>query len=427
VIDGNIRKFTLENLIAEIKAFDPQLIVVNTGFPSIEDDMAVARALKHALPKCQVAAFGVFFTMLEKESLAAYPFLDFALVGEPEITFQELAAVLAGASRKPLADIPGLLFYKEKSLIQTAPRELLQNLDQLPIPDRNLLENSKYRLPHNDQPFALINSARGCPHRCTYCIVKTYYGRPVRKHSIPYVLREIKECMEKFGLRYFLFWEEAFTLNRRFVLDLTQAMIDAKLDIHWAATTRVKSLDEEVVQRMKAAGCYMLGLGIETSSQTILDLAKKQQTIADVEHAVALCRRYGLKTMGHFIFGLPGETRATAKATLKFMTRLGLDYMQSYCAVPYPKTELGEMAKAKDWIQARAWSEYDFGGNSIMRTDDLTCAEVDIFRQQAFTRFYFRPFYLLRKFFQDLSWKQWFKISMFAEWMHLLGWGKKKK
>lgn len=425
LLDGNVEPPSMAELLADIRSFAPDCLLVNTGFPSIDADMAVAKAIKEAFPEIKLVTYGVYFTMLKKEGYANYPFLDVAMVGEPEQTFMELLEAFA-TGKKPLSTIRGIIYQENKQTSMTEIRPLLEDLDKLPIPNRKLLKNERYRLPHNNKIYTLVNSARGCPFDCTYCIVKTFYGKKLRKHSIEYVIREIKQCQEEFGIQEFLFWEEAFTLDKNYVLTLCDAMLKNNLNIKWAATTRVSSLTEEIVAAMKKAGCYLVGLGIESSSQEILDLAKKKQTIAEIERAVAICKKFKLQTMGHFIFGLPGETRETAEQTLKFMKRLGIDYMQCYCAVPYPGTELGEMAKAKGWVCAEKWSQYDFGGNSIMNTDQLTHAEVDDFRRRAFLGFYFRPWYVLKKILTDLSIRQLFKLSNFTDWMKLIGIGKQR-
>jgi len=206
-------------------------------------------------------------------------------------------------------------------------------------------------------------------------------------------------------------------MNKDRVLALCDAILKNNLSINWAATTRVDRVDDEMLTMMKKAGCYLLGLGIESGVQTILDNAGKSQTIADITRAVDLCKKAGIKTMGHFIFGLPGETRETANETIKFMLKLGLDYMQCYCAVPYPKTELGRLARKNNWIRAEKWSMYDFGGNSIMCTDTMKPEEVDYFRKKAFNRFYFRPLYVIRTLSQ-MKFSQIFSLLKFTNWMN---------
>jgi len=415
LIDGNVEAMTIEGLLKDIKEFGPDLVVVNTGFPSIDEDMAIAKRIKGSFSDTKILAFGVYFTLLEKEGFVDYPFLDFGIAGEPEETFEELLSVL-DEEEQDWSKIRGMI-YRDSSGIQiTPPRPFIEDIDKLPFPDRGLLKTDRYRLPHNDQVFTLINSARGCPYECIYCIVNPYYGRKVRRHSIDYIIKEIKECIKLHDIHEFLFWEEIFTINKERVLALCEAILKNNLSINWAATTRVDCLDEEMVAAMKKAGCYLMGLGVESGVQTILDAAKKKQTVADIERAVNLCKKAGIKTMGHFIFGLPGETKETANKTIKFMLGLDLDYMQCYCAVPYPKTELGALAKEKGWIRAEKWSQYDFGGESILHTDTLTPADVSYFRKRAFRRFYFRPRMVFRAL-RDVKLLNLFNLLKFTKWM----------
>ena len=415
LLDGNVEDLSFQDLLTDIKSFDPDLVVINTGFPSIDEDMSVAGKIKEAFPKARLVAFGVYFTLLESESLKNYPFIDFAINGEPEDTFKELLQVL-DSNQTDFSSIAGLMYQVDGTLRCNPKRPLITNLDTLPKPARDLLKNDRYRLPHNDKTFTLINVARGCPYPCIYCIVQPYYGNKVRKHSVAYVMDEIRECVEKHGVQEFLFWEEVFTLDKKYAMELCQAILDNGFTFRWAATTRVGLLDEELLSMMKKAGCYLLGLGIESGVQEILDNAKKKQTLDDIRNAVAVCKKVGIKTMGHFIFGLPGETKETAEATIKFLLSLDLDYMQSYCAVPYPKTEYGEMARQKGWIRPVPWSQYDFGGTSIVDMGTLKPEDITYFREKAFKKFYYRPLYLLKQI-KEFSFRQLFTMSKFTRWM----------
>ena len=416
LLDGNVEGMSQDGLIAELRDFRPDLVVINTGFPSIDKDMLVARKIKETFPELKILAFGVFFTLLGEESIRQYPFLDFALKGEPEGTFRELSEILAGGAAD-FSRVQGLMYMDAKGVRVNGDRPLVQELDSIPFPARDLLKNDRYRLPHNDKTFTLVNVARGCPFPCIYCIVQPYYGAKVRKHSVDYVMREIRECVERHGVQEFLFWEEVFTLDRAYAFELCDAIIRNGFSFQWAATTRVGLLDEELLRKMKDAGCYLLGLGIESGVQEILDNARKKQTLDDIRKAVALCQKTGIRTMGHFIFGLPGETKETAERTIRFMLELGLDYMQSYCAVPYPKTEFGDMAREKGWIKPVPWSQYDFGGVSIVDTGTLTPDDITYFREKAFRKFYYRPLYLLKKV-REFSLSRLFTLSKFKHWMN---------
>jgi radical SAM superfamily enzyme YgiQ (UPF0313 family) len=168
---------------------------------------------------------------------------------------------------------------------------------------------------------------------------------------------------------------------------------------------------------MKEAGCDLLGLGIESCSQQILDNAQKQETVGQIQQAVELCKKVGMPTMGHFIFGLPGETEETAQETIKYITSSGINYMQCYCAVPYPKTPLGELAKEKGWLVAKNWSDYDFGGRSVMDIGTVSPDDIDRFRKTAFRKFYLRPRFMLKQLKVIASFRQLLQAIRFAKWM----------
>lgn len=403
-------------VVDRLKEFDPDVVVVNTSFPSIESDNACADAVKKACPRAVIVGFGVFFTLLEQKAMEACPAFDLGVVGEPEDTFHELLIRLkAGSQPGPMR---GLMWREPSGVAMGPARPAMEDLDVLPFAARDLLRNDRYVLPHNGRPFTLINVARGCPYPCIYCIAPAYYGKKMRKHSVGYVMEEIEHCRRALGIRDFLFWEEVFTLDKPFGLQLCAAIRSRQWDISWATTTRADQVDEEILAAMKSAGCTLLGLGIETAHQHILDNAKKHATVAQMRRAVRLCRQAGLKTMGHFIFGLPGETAQTADETVKFGRELGLDYLQCYCAVPYPKTELGELARRNGWLLSDRWSDYDFGGSSIMNIGTIPPQAVDEARRQMFRRFYFRPRFFLSQLGNLLAHpRQVVQASRFLNWM----------
>ncbi len=418
LLDGNIENLKLGQLIENVIAFRPDLIVISTGFPSIEEDMSVARELKLALPYAKILAFGMYFSILEKQGVEDCPFLDFCIIGEPEETFRELLAHLENA-KTDYARVKGLAFWQDGKPVVNEKREMLDDLDKLPHPDRDLFKNNRYQLPHNNRPFTLVNTGRGCPYQCFFCVANIYSGVKARKHSVGYVIEEITQCIERYGIREFLFWEEVFTIDRSYVLELCRAINEHRFNIHWAASTRVDLLDDELLAAMKEAGCYLLGLGIESFNQAILDAAKKATSVSDVPKAVELCHRHGIKVMGHFIFGLPGETKETAENTISSMLKTGLDYMQAYCAIPYPKTGLGKMAEKNGWIIAKRWPEYDFGGSSILELPTISAEQVSFYRKVAFRKFYFRFRYVLKTAFKEISLTQTAKLLKFSDWIGL--------
>ena len=416
LIDCNVEDMTLNDVLKDIEEFNPDVAIVNTAFPSIEFDMEAVAAIKGLNPKIKTVAFGVYFTLLEAEGVEPYDSLDFACYYEPDETTNELLDAIQ--NKTDLRQIKGLIYRENGQIVTNEQRPMINDMDSLPVPARDLFRNERYLLPHNGKRFTLINVARGCPYPCTYCIANVYYGKPLRKHSVTYLMNEIRECVEKYDIDHFLFWEEVFTLDKKFAFEMCDAIIESGLNISWATTTRADLLEKSLLEKMKEANCEMLGLGIESSSQEILDNVKKKCKIADIERGVKLCKEAGIRTMGHFIYGLPGETAETASQTMEFAKKLDLDFIQTYSAIPYPKTELGELAKKKNWIKSYRWSDYDLT-KSIMATDSLTSDEVNQLRDKSLRSFYFRPSVVFKQLKVITSFRHFLKSLDFLEWIYV--------
>ena len=417
LLDGNVEpKLNVARVVDRLEAFGPNLVLLNAALPALTADAACAAAIKRRCPGALVVGFGGVFTLLGPEAMDAMPAVDVALQGEPEQTFSELLErVRQGV---PLEDLAGLTWRDGAEVLAGPARPFMEDLDQLPHAARDLLHNDRYRLPHNGRPFTLINVARGCPYPCVYCIGTVYYGKRLRRHSTAYVLEELEQCQRDHGLHDFLFWEEIFTLDREFGTRLCEGILARGWKISWATTTRADLLGRDLLVLMKRAGCTLLGLGVESAHQQILDNAGKGCSVEQIRRGVALCREVGLPTMGHFVFGLPGETPRTAQETIRYGLSLGLDYIQCYPAVPAPGTTLGRMAAEAGWLRATRWEDYDFGGASVMDIGTITPAEVDAARRQMYRRFYLRPTYVARQLARLLrSPKQLLQASRFFNWI----------
>ena len=415
MIDCNVEDLSSDETLQEAVKFQPDIVVVNCAFPSIESDAKFAKLVKKACEDTVVLGFGVFFTLLEETALLDIEGYDVAIFGEPEETFDEFLENYCNEGK--VIPIRGLMWREGDRVKKGDPRPFIQDIDTIPMASRDLLKNERYKLPHNGHCFTLINVARGCPYSCIFCIANIYYGKKLRHHSVGYIIDEIEVCMKQHGIKDFLFWEEVLTLDKAFVMELCDEIIKRDIDIFWAATTRADLLDEKMLRKMKEAGCELLGLGIESCSQKILDNLRKDETVDQIKEAVELCKKVGMPTMGHFIFGLPGETEETAQETIKYIGKLGLDYMQCYCAVPYPKTPLWKMAEEKGWLITKRWSNYDFGGRSVMDIGGVSPDDIDRYRRVAFRKFYLRPKFILQQIRMITSFRQLIQAANFMKWM----------
>lgn len=425
ILERDGHKIELVDFIAEKKGFDvleknlenfkPDLIVLNTGFPSIESDLETANLIKKILPDSKIAVIGIFPTLLWETCLKTNPAVDFCVVGEPEWVVAKLAKNLE--KNIPLENIKGLAFRNKGNLLFNGNQNFKENeVVSLPFPARNLLKTNSYKLPIINQPFTLINIGRGCPFNCSYCIANVYYGRIFRKRSVKNVIDEIHRCVEDLKINHFLFWGESFTLDQKYGEEICDEIIQKNLKITWSTTSRVDTLNPKLLEKMKKAGCKMLGLGIESTDDEILKNIDKKTTFEKIRKAVEMVKRTGIKTMGHFIFGLPGETKETAEKTINYALKSGLDYAQFYCAIPYPGTELGDYAKQKKWIESASWSDYDLT-KSIMRNEKLSSQEIKKLRDHAYRKFYFRPRIFFNAAKEATSFKAFYLISDFLRWI----------
>jgi radical SAM superfamily enzyme YgiQ (UPF0313 family) len=412
-IASDINFSLLKRVISE---FRPALLVINSAFPTIYSDLKVATIAKNIDRQINTVLIGMVPTLLEDTIFKEYIDLDFLVVGEPEWAVKNLAETLDGIGE--IKNIFGLMIQKNGTIIRNPQQNFLaNNINELPFPARDLLDNSKYILPINGEKFTLLSVGRGCPYSCTFCIANIFYGKIFRKRPVVSVVDEIEECVNRFKINNFLFWGETFTLDKKYAISISDEIIKRKLRIKWATTCRADTIDSEMLSKMRASGCNMLSIGIESITDNILGIVKKGLSFDDIKKAIGVIKNAGIRAMGHFIFGLPFQTEKDCLDSIKFSIKSELDYAQFYCAVPYPKTELGKLASEKGWIKKDIrWSDYDLS-KSIMSNGILRPEEITNFRNLAYRRFYLRPRMFLQAFKEINSLSSIVKISDFLKWI----------
>lgn len=386
--DCIVNEIDFPQLQQKFKQFKPDLVVINTATPSIIGDLRVASLAKKANKNCLTVAFGIHVTALPEESLQMEPALNCVVRGEPEITIKEIA--LAIRKKRGLEKVKGISFKKGKKIIHNPDRPPLENLDELPFPAWQHIKIERHLMPFKNSPFLLVATGRGCPYRCKFCADKTFYGMRLRLRSPKSVVDEIEWVGKKFGVKDFLFWSESFTINRQFAQSVAQEIIRHRLKVSWVCNSRVDNVDYPLLKKFAQAGCWMIGYGIESGSQEILDKMNKGTTLVQAKKAVQDAHRAGLEVTGHCVIGYPGETKKTIQKTLEFTKKIGLDFSQFYCAVPFPGSDLFDLAKKENWITSEDWGLFE-QNFSVLTTPNLKAEEVMELRRQAFNNFYLRP------------------------------------
>ncbi len=385
---------TFDDVQRAIEEMHPGAIIWSTGTPSIESDLALASLVKRFSPAARTVVFGTHVTALDRECLQSAPDLDVIVRNEPEATVADVVNTLSAG--RGIDGIAGITFRNEQGgMVRNPERPFIENLDDLPFPAWHLIDVDRYRLPLKGRPFLMVAPLRGCPFRCSFCTCHTYYGARLRTRSVESVLAEIVHDRDHFGISDFFFWAETFVVNKNYVRDLCRAMLERGVRIAWTANSRVDTIDAELLSLMAEAGCWMLSFGIESASQTVLDQADKGTRVLDAVTAVQLARTAGIKTVGHFILGLPGETRESLEKTVAYAAQLKLDLAQFYCAVPFPGSRLYERALRERWINPPDFSNFN-QNTPLLNLPGLPADVVSRYRARAYRRFYTRPANVVR-------------------------------
>jgi len=382
-----------EDLETLLSSFSPDILVISTTSATIREDLQAASFVKEIQPSCLTLGKGEYLSHFGMQTLEQNPGLDAVFLGEPEPTLEK---ILSG---RPVEDIPGLLFRKrvgeQEDFVNTGMRPPIEDLDALPFPARDLLDNSLYRSPETGNPLTVIHANRGCPSHCIYCPAGRISGYTLRVRSPENIVREVEECVKKYGIREFLFNGDTFTMKKSWVLELCRLIREHNLDIHWGCNSRVDTFDLERAVALKKAGCWVVAFGVESGVREMLDKMKKKATPEQAGKAIRAAKKAGLLTHAFYIIGLPWETWETLSKTLRFARELDTDFFDFNIAYPLPGTEFYEIAERENLFEGGDLSDGSYA-RAAVRSYALSSEELTKWRKKALLSLYLRPKYIVR-------------------------------
>lgn len=332
-----VRKWDWERIL------ESDLIGITVNSAEVKECYALADEIR-AKTRVPIVMGGYHVTYMAEEAL---DHCDYVVRGEGEATLAELTdEVLHGDGHAE--KLLGVSYRKNGEVIHNPDRPLIQNIDL--IPDQALIEG--YREYHQRffQHFfptgALVASSRGCPYNCTFCSIIEIYRRKTRFRSPEAVIEDIRQQIRLTGRRYIFFVDDNFTAHVRKCKELLRSLIDAKLNMKFSAQVRLEfSQDEEFIQLMQEAGCYMVFIGFESiNPQTLLDFQKKQ-TVEEITFCVERLRKARLHVHGMFVLGGDADDVNTVRETARFAIDKRLDSVQFLPLYPLPGTQLIEQLK----------------------------------------------------------------------------------
>ncbi|HOO77828.1 MAG TPA: radical SAM protein [bacterium] len=393
-----------QTLWSEAESFGPDLALLSTTVGSLPADAAVLAEFKRRLPGTFLAAKGAPFSVYTDEFFGtpAYRGLDAGIRGEAEAVVPGLARALSAGG--PLESVDGIMLRRGERMIARGEPGLVADLDRLPYPDRSLMDNRLYTLP-SGRPLATVQTARGCPCSCSFCLTPVLSGSKLRSRGRENILGELEECVRRFGIGDFFFRADTFTLDREFVIGLCRGIVASGLKVRWVANSRVDTLDAEMLAWMRRAGCWLVALGLESGSDRTLARAGKGTTTGQGRRAVALARAAGLKTLGFFMIGFPWETESAIRATMAYALEVDCDFAEVHIAVPYPGTALFREAAAAGLISTPE-PGYDYFLAPPAGTEHLARERLSALRTEFLRKLYCRPSYVVRTLAGIRNWRE---------------------
>jgi radical SAM superfamily enzyme YgiQ (UPF0313 family) len=407
IIDCVRENIGVKKLLDMIAHCKPDIV----GFTAYTHDLGTVNILSSYIKRkiaerILIVVGGPHPSVAPEHTFQALRNIDFAFKGEAETGFRELVRYVmenpdmhGKRCENSLSRIPGLIYKDDSGVIKVNRQCYTEELDSLEFPDWRLIDPRKYLQTchgvfYYNTPFSPIFTSRGCSQYCSFCSAHNIMGRKIRRRSVANVIKEIAFLRDSFGVREIHILDDNFTADKDYVLSFCKSLIDSSLNMSWSCPNgvRVDSLDEEMLDQMKASGCHSVFVGIESGSQRVLNAMNKHLNLALIEEKIGIIKKKGFLITGFFIVGYPQETKEEINETIEFSLKLPLDIADFSNFLPLPGSSVVEElfgAAGMDMIDSAALSS---PANVIHYSKDRSEIRLrNRMMRKAYLRFYLRP------------------------------------
>ena len=300
-----------------------------------------------------------------------------------------------------MKSIKGIIFRNKDEIVKNLPGDIIKDLDYLPLPARELFPIERYvPLPNQYKKLPLTNMIviRGCPYVCTFC---DQAATTARRRSPQKVMEEIREVVEKYGVKEISFWDDTMSYHKKWMIEFCTLLAEAKLDVIWSCYAAVNTVNQEILHLMKKAGCWNIFYGYETGVPELAENIKTNRKNKSMEYMMKVARwtkNAGIEVRGSFMIALPGENPELAEQTIQDAIKLDPEYAQFSITTPYPGTALYDEIKKGKWgkLTTEDFSEFQ-GWNVVFLPEGYkNKEEVMKMNRKAFRTFYLRPRYIIK-------------------------------
>lgn len=334
----------LEEIISNVKRNEPNLVGISCLSTDMSDVKRLASRIKQEDESILTVIGGIHPTLFPRYFFEKSNDVDFVVMGEGEDTLVELVKGIR--SKSDLAAIDGITYQHHGEVRVNRQRPAIKDMDKIPFPAFDLVDMKYYTTPSEwvirGVPISgfFIFTGRGCPYACKFCVNKNLSDRRVRLRSARNVVDELEFLVENYNIDGFFIYDDAFGLNRKRALEICDEIIERKLDLIWGCQARVNLITEDMIRRMKEAGCIQLEFGVESGSQRILDSLNKQIKVEDTRKVFKLCDKYRMRKLANFLINTPEETREDVEATLNLATEIGANVNLFNITTLFPGSDL---------------------------------------------------------------------------------------
>lgn len=356
VLDANADEVNAEGVVKFVGEKNPMILGMTGTSLSFGENIKIATQIKELHPDITIVLGGVHAQGDPKGALS-YGCFDFVVPDEGEITMLDLARTLESGG--DVENVKGLFYYKDGEPYSTGKGELVDDLDELPFPARHLLGDiTRYHqkaFGYRYKPHTTMFTQRGCPFRCVFCSsskqFREIFDKKIRAHSVDYVRREIQHLQDNWGIREIYFADDTFNLKKKRVHELCDMIIEHFPKLKWSCNFEANICDEELIDHMRRAGCWLIQMGVETGNAEIMKTIDKGITLEQVRLATDMAARAGMAIKTSFIIGNPGETKETIAETIQFAKSLPVHYVTFSMMAPLPGTYF--------WQNANDYGDFD--------------------------------------------------------------------
>ena len=387
IVDFNVEKYTItqtDDIITNIlKTFKPNIVGISALFsPTYDSIEYYCSIVKNYNPAIITVAGGACATNEYMDLLEETPSLDAICYSEGEIPFLNL--VNADNFYDILENDTSFITKKSIAKGRKPNTSFIYNLDELPFIDYNLIDTNLYKHSMNnntfkhenkviEEPIYLpIHTTRGCPFNCVFCAAASVHGKRIRYMSDEYVIANIKNMIEKYGLTHLSIEDDQFLLKNKRAKKILKSILDIKEKINICTLLVTPSfIDDEIVALLKEAGVKEIALAMEHGSEYVLkEIIDKPFSINDIKNAVTTIKKFDMAVVCALVIGLPGERDEDREGTVRLIKEMGVDWTTFSIATPFKGSRLYEICIENGYVTKEDMKNADLR-HAIIKTKDL--------------------------------------------------------